>query len=92
MLNKFFGLLFLVMSLSLIAEEKGNDRLCFSVEGMTCMSCVGKIRRELNAKEGTQVEKLSLDGGLVVATGLSSDEVLATITNAGYQAKSTSCL
>ena len=66
------------------------DILDLDVTGMTCASCAARIERKLNKLEGVTAsvnyatEKARVDVG---ATGLSADDVIATIEAVGYGAR-----
>ncbi|HZB42251.1 MAG TPA: heavy metal translocating P-type ATPase [Ilumatobacter sp.] len=64
--------------------------LDLDVSGMTCASCAARIERKLNKLDGVSAsvnyatEKARVDVG---STGLSVDEVIATIESVGYGAR-----
>src|SRR5688500_83074 len=66
------------------------DVLDLDVTGMTCASCAARIERKLNKLEGVTAsvnyatEKARVDVG---ATGLSVDDLIATIESVGYGAR-----
>jgi Cu+-exporting ATPase len=66
------------------------DALDLDVTGMTCASCAARIERKLNKLDGVTAsvnyatEKARVDVG---ATGLSVDDVIATIESVGYGAR-----
>ena len=65
------------------------DVLDLDVTGMTCASCAARIERKLNKLDGVSAsvnyatEKARVDVG---SSGLSVDDVIATIESVGYGA------
>jgi copper chaperone len=62
----------------------------FKVDGMTCMGCVGTVKRVVSAVPGVQRVDVSLDRGAAevefdpAATG--AERIVAAISNAGFDA------
>jgi copper chaperone len=60
----------------------------YTVSGMTCEHCVASVTEELSELSGVQQVDVRLEGGSVTVTSdreLGTDEVLAAVTEAGYQ-------
>jgi copper chaperone len=60
----------------------------YTVSGMTCEHCVASVTEELSELSGVQQVDVRLDSGSVTVTSdreLGTDEVLAAVTEAGYQ-------
>ena len=60
----------------------------YTVTGMTCAHCVASVTEEVSAIEGVTDVAVDLAAGTVVITSgreLSTTEVTAAITEAGYQ-------
>ena len=56
--------------------------------GMTCSSCVSTIERSLNKLPGVRAAvNLAMESAhIIAAVNISEDELIAAVTNAGYQA------
>ncbi|MET1067339.1 MAG: cation transporter [Pseudomonas prosekii] len=60
----------------------------FNVQGMSCGHCVKAITQALQAKDPAASVRVDLAAKEVgVESALSSDQVIATITEEGYDAK-----
>lgn len=60
----------------------------YTVTGMTCAHCVASVTEEVSAIDGVTDVAVDLAAGTVVITSgreLSTTEVTAAITEAGYQ-------
>ena len=60
----------------------------YTVSGMTCEHCVASVTEELSELSGVQQVDVALASGAVTVTSdreLGKDEVLAAVTEAGYQ-------
>ncbi|HEX4724777.1 MAG TPA: cation transporter [Pseudonocardiaceae bacterium] len=60
----------------------------FTVTGMTCAHCVASVTEELTALPGVTGVDVELSAGTVIVTSgreLSTGEVAAAVTEAGYQ-------
>jgi copper ion binding protein len=63
-------------------------RATYSVTGMTCEHCVASVTEELSELSGVTAVDVALETGAVTVTSereLTSAEVTAAITEAGYQ-------
>ncbi|MBA1190486.1 heavy-metal-associated domain-containing protein [Pseudomonas entomophila] len=59
----------------------------FQVQGMSCGHCVKAVTRALQAHDAEAVVDVDLASGRVsVTSALSADQILAAITDEGYQA------
>lgn len=59
----------------------------FQVQGMSCGHCVKAVTRALQAHDAEAVVDVDLSSGRVcVTSALSADQILAAITDEGYQA------
>ena len=67
-----------------------TERVELPINGMTCASCANRIERKLNKLDGVTAsvnyatEQARVDVG---ASGLSVDDVIATIESVGYVAR-----
>ena len=60
----------------------------FNVQGMSCGHCVNAITQALQAKDPAASVRIDLAAKEVgVESALSADQVIAVITEEGYQAK-----
>ncbi|HEX3780941.1 MAG TPA: cation transporter [Pseudonocardiaceae bacterium] len=60
----------------------------YTVTGMTCEHCVASVTEELSELSGVRQVDVQLASGAVTVTSdreLGTDEVLAAVTEAGYQ-------
>lgn len=58
----------------------------YTVQGMTCTSCAGKVTTAVSAVAGVEGTEVDLDGGVLTVTGSADDTAVRTaITEAGYQ-------
>lgn len=58
----------------------------YTVQGMTCTSCAGKVTTAVSAVTGVEGTEVDLDGGVLTVTGSADDTAVRTaITEAGYQ-------
>ena len=60
----------------------------FSIEGMTCASCVGRVEKALKAVPGVQVAEVNLatERATVRAEGVTAGALVAAVDRAGYRA------
>ena len=65
-----------------------SDTIRLSVSGMTCMHCVGAVKKALSEVEGVdEVIEVTLDpGSATVKGGASSEALVAAVRQAGYEA------
>lgn len=58
------------------------------VTGMTCMHCVGAVKKALEGLDGVETAEVSLEPGQAVVTGDADVEaMLAAVKDAGYGAE-----
>ena len=59
------------------------------VSGMSCMHCVGAVKKALEAVDGVDSAEVDLEQASAVIVGSATAETLvAAVTDAGYQAES----
>ena len=59
-----------------------------NITGMTCMHCVGAVKKALEAVDGVESADVSLDQANAVVTGEAPvEDLLSAVTEAGYQAE-----
>ncbi|QHA87854.1 heavy metal translocating P-type ATPase [Serratia rhizosphaerae] len=66
------------------------ETINLSVTGMTCASCVGRVERALAAVDGVEQATVNLAterAQVQVAAGVSPDELIAAVAQAGYEAQ-----
>ena len=65
-----------------------SDRIKLSVRGMTCNHCVKHVTKALNGVSGVdRVVEVNLDRGEALVEGSAvTDELIAAVNKAGYQA------
>ncbi|WP_062115124.1 heavy metal translocating P-type ATPase [Aureimonas sp. AU40] len=75
-------------------EEAGYDvpsrRLAFTVEGMSCASCTGRVERALAAVPGVSEASVNLATGeahVAASPAIGPDDLVAAIEAAGYDAR-----
>ena len=69
-------------------EENNNVETKLKVTGMTCMHCVGAVKKALEAVEGVESADVSLEPGEAVVNGdADTDSLVAAVTEAGYSAE-----
>ncbi len=59
----------------------------FTVEGMTCAACVGRVERVLSAVEGAGQARVNLATGRAEVEGGDAAELAGALTRAGYPAR-----
>jgi len=90
-MKKYLGILVLTMlalQLSFAGDETKHTTL--NVKGMTCSSCVFKVKNVLSSLEGVQKVDVSLEKGTAEVTylpaKLTSNDLLASIDKTGFNA------
>lgn len=58
----------------------------FSLQGLTCMGCAGRVKRALEAREDVQLAEVNLNYAKVVSDASNAD-LIASIEQVGYQAQ-----
>jgi P-type Cu+ transporter len=69
--------------------RKQTETLSFAVEGMTCNSCVARVRSALEAVSGVQAADVELRPGtarVTAAADVRMDQLSAAVEAAGYRA------
>jgi copper chaperone CopZ len=61
-----------------------DDAVSTSISGMTCMSCVGRVKDALSSLEGAYNINVNLDSGKVSLQGVALDVIEQTIISLGY--------
>jgi copper chaperone len=63
------------------------DRIKLNVSGMTCNHCVMHVTKALNGVSGVDRVEVGLDRGEALVDGSAdTDELIAAVKNAGYEA------
>ena len=79
----------MMMSGSVYAGE--TETVEFSVEGMTCAGCSGKVSACINELEGIDEAEVSLDEGKAIVTfdasAINANSIIAAIEKVGFTAK-----
>jgi Cu+-exporting ATPase len=69
--------------------EKHTMKTTLKVSGMSCMHCVGAVKKALEAVDGVDSAEVDLEQASAVIDGSATVETLvAAVTDAGYQAES----
>lgn len=70
------------------AQEYSTMSTTIKVEGMSCMHCVGAVKKALEAVAGVDAVEVTLEPGQAVVTGqASAEELVSVIKAAGYEAE-----
>ena len=66
-----------------------SDSIKLSVQGMSCMHCVGRVDKALREQAGVSEVKVDLDSGSAEVTGAGLDgaALVKAVVEAGYQAE-----
>ncbi|HVX47308.1 MAG TPA: heavy metal translocating P-type ATPase [Mycobacteriales bacterium] len=72
-----------------ISEERSRAEVELSIGGMTCASCAARIEKKLNRLEGVQasVNYATEKAKVAYPSGLSPEELIATVESTGYTAR-----
>lgn len=63
------------------------ETLSLSISGMTCGHCVASVRRALEEVPGVHVQNVGIGSAAVhLGAGATTDAVLASVADAGYEA------
>ena len=67
-------------------EKEDIKMKTVKIEGMSCMHCVGRVQKALEALEGTVSVSVELNSGLAKYEGSASDEAIkSAVEDAGYE-------
>lgn len=62
-----------------------NNKTLLSLQGLTCMHCVGAVTKALEARSDVEKVKVTLDYAVIEGQA-SQDELIKTIVDEGYEA------